>query len=173
MSHPKIDVGMYVAARPPLGSVEALVAAARDQQLDSVFVWDHFQDFFPSAIWDEEFAWFAAPGSSPHEPFEFQTLLGYLARRDHRDQLAALPPEVRARGHEEHQRERAPEVGLPVPEPGNAEQSAASSARNGKLPPCLPTRARSSALCANSGPSATHRGGVACASPGRLAPGGW
>jgi phthiodiolone/phenolphthiodiolone dimycocerosates ketoreductase len=81
MSHPKIDVGMYVAAKPPLGSVEALVAAARDLQLDSVFVWDHFQDFFPAAIWDEEFAWFAAPGSSPHEPFEFQTLLGYLAAK--------------------------------------------------------------------------------------------
>jgi phthiodiolone/phenolphthiodiolone dimycocerosates ketoreductase len=79
MAHPKIDVGMYVAARPPLGSVEALVAAARDMQLDSVFVWDHLQDFVPAAIWDDEFAWFVAPGSSPHEPFEFQTLLGYLA----------------------------------------------------------------------------------------------
>jgi len=81
MSHPKIDVGTYVAARPPLGSVDALVAAARDQQLDSVFVWDHLQDFVPAAIWDEQFAWFAAPGSSPHEPFEFQTVLGYLAAR--------------------------------------------------------------------------------------------
>jgi phthiodiolone/phenolphthiodiolone dimycocerosates ketoreductase len=79
MSHPKIDVGTYVAARPPLGSVEAQVAAARDLQLDSVFVWDHLQDFVPAAIWDEEFAWFAAPGGSPHEPFEFQTVLGYLA----------------------------------------------------------------------------------------------
>ncbi len=38
MTHRKIEVGMYIAARPPLGSVDALVAAARDQQLDSVFV---------------------------------------------------------------------------------------------------------------------------------------
>ena len=45
---------MYVAAKPPLGAVDALVAAAQDQQLDSVFVWDHLQDFFPSAIWDED-----------------------------------------------------------------------------------------------------------------------
>jgi phthiodiolone/phenolphthiodiolone dimycocerosates ketoreductase len=81
MTHPKIDVGMYVAARPPLGSVDALVAAARDLQLDSVFVWDHLQDFVPAAIWDEDFAWFAAPGSSPHDPFEFQTVLGYLAAK--------------------------------------------------------------------------------------------
>jgi phthiodiolone/phenolphthiodiolone dimycocerosates ketoreductase len=81
MSHPRIDVGMYIAARPPLGSVDALVAAARDQQLDSVFVWDHLQDFVPAAIWDEEFAWFAAPGRSPHDPFEFQTVLGYLAAK--------------------------------------------------------------------------------------------
>ena len=79
MAHPKIDVGTYIAARPPLGSVDALVATARDQQLDSVFVWDHLQDFIPSVIWDEEYAWFVTPGGSPHEPFEFQTLLGYLA----------------------------------------------------------------------------------------------
>ncbi len=58
-----------------------LVSAAQDQQLDSVFIWDHLQDFFPSAIWDEEFAWFAAGSASPHEWFEFQTLLGYLAAK--------------------------------------------------------------------------------------------
>lgn len=81
MSHPKIDVGMYIAAKPPLGSVDALGAAAADQQFDSLFVWDHLQDFVPSAIWDEDFAWFAAPGGSPHEPYEYQTLLGYLAAK--------------------------------------------------------------------------------------------
>jgi phthiodiolone/phenolphthiodiolone dimycocerosates ketoreductase len=81
MSHPKIDVGVYVAAKPPLGAIDALVAAAQDQRLDSVFVWDHLQDFVPSAIWDKDFAWFASPGNSPHEPFEFQTVLGYLAAK--------------------------------------------------------------------------------------------
>lgn len=81
MSHPKIEVGAYVAARPPLDAVDALVGAAREQQLDSVFIWDHIQDFVPSVIWDEDYGWFVAPGSSPHNPFESQTMLGYLAAR--------------------------------------------------------------------------------------------
>ena len=61
MAHPRIEVGMYVVAKAPLDGVETFVSAAQDQQLDSVFVWDHLQDFFPSAIWDEDFAWFAVP----------------------------------------------------------------------------------------------------------------
>ncbi|HEV2065778.1 MAG TPA: LLM class flavin-dependent oxidoreductase [Thermomicrobiales bacterium] len=81
MAHPQIEVGMYVVAKAPLGGVEALVGAAQGQQYDSVFIWDHLQDFFPSAIWDEDFAWFAAESASPHEWFEFQTLLGYLAAK--------------------------------------------------------------------------------------------
>lgn len=81
MSYPKIEVGMYLAAKPPLDTVEALTGAAEHLGLDSLFVWDHFQDFFPAAIWDNELTWAAAPGGSPHEPFEFQTLLGYLAAR--------------------------------------------------------------------------------------------
>jgi phthiodiolone/phenolphthiodiolone dimycocerosates ketoreductase len=81
MAHPRIDVGMYVVAKAPLDGVEMFVSAARHQQLDSVFVWDHLQDFFPSAIWDEDFAWFAAESASPHEWFEFQTLLGYLVAK--------------------------------------------------------------------------------------------
>ena len=42
---------------------------------------DHFQEFFPSAIWDEELSWLAAQSPSPHEVFDYQTLLGYLASR--------------------------------------------------------------------------------------------
>lgn len=34
MAPPTIEVGMYVVAKPPLGTVEALVAAAKEQQLD-------------------------------------------------------------------------------------------------------------------------------------------
>lgn len=78
MGHPPIEVGMYVIAKAPLEGVEMFVSAARDQQLDSVFIWDHLQDFYPSSIWDEEFGWFAG-SPSPHEWFEYQTLLGYLA----------------------------------------------------------------------------------------------
>ncbi len=47
MVHPQIEVGMYVVAKAPLGGVEALVSAALEQQYDSVFIWDHLQDFFP------------------------------------------------------------------------------------------------------------------------------
>jgi phthiodiolone/phenolphthiodiolone dimycocerosates ketoreductase len=76
-----MEIGMYVVAKPPLGTVEALVGGAQGMQLDSVFIWDHLQDFFPSAVWDEEFSWLAGEGASPHEWFEYQTLLGYLAAK--------------------------------------------------------------------------------------------
>jgi phthiodiolone/phenolphthiodiolone dimycocerosates ketoreductase len=81
VAHPRIDVGMYAVAKTPLTGVDAAVSSARDQQLDSVFIWDHIQDFFSSSIWDEAFSWQAADSASPHEWFEFQTLLGYLAGR--------------------------------------------------------------------------------------------
>jgi len=79
MAHPRIDVGMYVVAKAPLAGVDTAASVARDQRFDSVFIWDHIQDFFSSSIWDEEFSWLAAGSASPHEWFEFQTLLGYLA----------------------------------------------------------------------------------------------
>jgi phthiodiolone/phenolphthiodiolone dimycocerosates ketoreductase len=75
---------MYVIAKPPLEVIEQLAKTAEDLQLDSVFVWDHIQDLVPTAIWDEHFSWVAAPGSSPHEWLEWQTLLGYLAGRTSR-----------------------------------------------------------------------------------------
>jgi phthiodiolone/phenolphthiodiolone dimycocerosates ketoreductase len=81
MTHPKIEVGMTFYPRSPLGGVEALVAAAENQKFDSVLFGEHLQDFFPSAIWDEDFTWFAAGSQSPHEWFEYQTLLGYLAAK--------------------------------------------------------------------------------------------
>jgi phthiodiolone/phenolphthiodiolone dimycocerosates ketoreductase len=79
MTYPRIDVGMYIPAKPPLAGVEQLVSAARQTPFDSVFMWDHILDFFPQAIWDEEFSWLASFSTSPHEWFDFQTLLGYLA----------------------------------------------------------------------------------------------
>ena len=81
MSSPRIDVGMYVPAKPPLAGVEQLVSAAQQLQFESVFIWDHVVDFFPQAIWDEEFTWLANLSPSPHEWFDFQALLGYLAAK--------------------------------------------------------------------------------------------
>ena len=81
MASPRIAVGMVAPAKPPLAAVEALAGAAQALQLDSLFVWDHLQDFFPQALWDEEFSWLASQSQSPHEWFNYQVLLGYLAAR--------------------------------------------------------------------------------------------
>lgn len=81
MAYPKIDVGMTVVAKPPLSVVERDTAAAQELGLDAVFVWDHLQDFYPSALWDEEFSWYTAYNASPHTYLDYQTVLGYLAGR--------------------------------------------------------------------------------------------
>ena len=64
-----------------------LTAMARLDRLDSLFVYDHFQDFYPTALWDRDFTWAARRVSSPHALFEYQTLLGSLAARAGRMQL--------------------------------------------------------------------------------------
>jgi phthiodiolone/phenolphthiodiolone dimycocerosates ketoreductase len=53
---------------------------ARLSRLDSAFVVDHFQGFIPTTLWDRELSWAAAQFSSPHEVYDFQVLLGHLAR---------------------------------------------------------------------------------------------
>ena len=60
-TYPKIDVGMTVAAKPPVSAIEA-DAAARDLRLDSWFAWDHLQDSSPAAVWGEECRWRVAEG---------------------------------------------------------------------------------------------------------------
>jgi phthiodiolone/phenolphthiodiolone dimycocerosates ketoreductase len=42
-------------------------------------VLDHFQGLIPSSIWDQQLSWVASHHESPHELFEYQVLLGYLA----------------------------------------------------------------------------------------------
>ena len=56
VAQPRIDVGMYITAKPPLAAIEQLTAAAQELRLDSVFVWDHVVDFFPQAVWDADFS---------------------------------------------------------------------------------------------------------------------
>jgi phthiodiolone/phenolphthiodiolone dimycocerosates ketoreductase len=72
---------MYVPAKPPVAGIEQLVSVAQQGQFDSVFVWDHVMDFFAQSIWDEQFTWLANRSASPHEWFDFQTVLGYLAAK--------------------------------------------------------------------------------------------
>lgn len=81
MAPPKIALGLYIPANPPLGLIRAYTLFAKLIRLDSVVTEDHFQEFFPTAIWDEEFSWLAAQSPTPHEVFDYQTLLGYLASR--------------------------------------------------------------------------------------------
>src|SRR5919202_3101127 len=81
MTSPRIAVGMYVPAKPPLADIEQFVSVAQQEPFDSVFVWDHVMDFFAQAIWDEQFTWLATRSASPHEWFDFQSVLGYLAAK--------------------------------------------------------------------------------------------
>jgi phthiodiolone/phenolphthiodiolone dimycocerosates ketoreductase len=73
--------GLNVGTGPPLGRVNGALRAARVLGFDTAWTVDHFLGFFPEQIWDKDFTWLAGPGSSPHEYFEYQTLLGYLATR--------------------------------------------------------------------------------------------
>jgi phthiodiolone/phenolphthiodiolone dimycocerosates ketoreductase len=80
MSHP-FTIGLTVGTQPPMRRVGALLRAARLLRFDVAWTVDHFLGFFPRAIWDEEFSWLAAGGSSPHAYFDYQVLLGHLARK--------------------------------------------------------------------------------------------
>ncbi len=88
MAHPPIAVGIGVGTQPPLGRVKAAAALARVLRLDSLWTVDHFLGFVPQSIWTEDFTWAAKPGSSPDEFYDYQVLLGWLARRAGRLRLA-------------------------------------------------------------------------------------
>ena len=81
MATSRIAVGLGTGTQPPLGSIRALVLFARLIRLESLMAIDHFQNIFPTAIWDEELSWIAAQHPSPHELFDYQVLLGHLASR--------------------------------------------------------------------------------------------
>ncbi|WP_416062437.1 LLM class flavin-dependent oxidoreductase [Rhodococcus indonesiensis] len=87
MAPSTIETGIYVPPNPPWGNVRAVTALARWGGLSSLFVWDHFQEFYPTVLWDETFTPFSDSVSSPHEVFDYQTLLGALAGRTGKMQL--------------------------------------------------------------------------------------
>ena len=76
-----ISVGLQLGTQPPLSATRAFLLGARAMRLDSVMLIDHFQNVFPSVIWDKELTWLAAQRPTPHEFFDYQELLGYLASR--------------------------------------------------------------------------------------------
>ena len=74
-------MGLQLGTQPPLSATRAFLLGARAMRLDSVMLIDHFQNVFPSVIWDKELTWLAAQRPTPHEFFDYQVLLGYLASR--------------------------------------------------------------------------------------------
>ncbi len=84
----RITIGLTVGTQPPLARVGALLRLARLLRFDVAWTLDHFLGFFPQALWDREFSWLASPGSTPHAYYDYQTLLGHLARRAGGLQLA-------------------------------------------------------------------------------------
>ena len=59
MAHPRIATGMYAPPNLPMSDIRMLTAMGRLYRLDSLFVYDHFQDFYPTALWDQDFTWAA------------------------------------------------------------------------------------------------------------------
>ncbi len=89
----RVRVGLSVPPKPPMAGVHRLLWLARALRLDSFLVWDHLQDFTPSVLWDRNWSWTVGNSRSPHELFEFQTLLGSLAPRAGRLRLGVAVTE--------------------------------------------------------------------------------
>ena len=81
MAPPRIEVGFGIGTQPPLSRVRALVWLGRAWRADSLWAVDHFVGLFPRAVWDREFTWVAGKGGTPDAFFDYQVLLGHLARR--------------------------------------------------------------------------------------------
>ncbi len=85
----RISVGISGITNPPWKRVRQIVTMARRVlRLDSIWAVDHFLGFFPQALWDRDFSWMADPAESPHEYFDYQVLMGALAKPAGNMQLA-------------------------------------------------------------------------------------
>jgi len=78
----RFSSGMTVGTQPPLGRIKLLTRVAARTGFDVAWVTDHFLGFFPRSLWDKEFSWAASAGTSPHPYFDYQALMGHLARRN-------------------------------------------------------------------------------------------
>jgi phthiodiolone/phenolphthiodiolone dimycocerosates ketoreductase len=75
-----ISIGLHLPTTPPLGLNRILVSIARLSRLDAVWAVDHWQGPFPTAMAKQEFPWAATLLESPHAFFDYQVLLGSLAK---------------------------------------------------------------------------------------------
>jgi phthiodiolone/phenolphthiodiolone dimycocerosates ketoreductase len=87
MARPRIAVGMHIPPTPPVKNVKAMAMLAKLGRISPLFVWDHFQEFYPTALWEKGFTLLSGRSASPHELFEYQTLLGALSASAGRMQL--------------------------------------------------------------------------------------
>lgn len=97
MAQPKVAVGLAIPPKPPVGSIKQVVWAARLLRFDCLMVWDHLQDIFPEALWDRKFTWVAGQNAGPHEFYEWQTTLGWLAPRAGRVRIGVAVTEATRR----------------------------------------------------------------------------
>lgn len=79
MAASRIAVGMHIPPTPPFKKVKAMAMLAKLSGVSPLFLWDHFQEFYPTALWDKGFTVSSGRASSPHELFDYQTLLGALS----------------------------------------------------------------------------------------------
>ena len=84
----RFTTGFTVGTQPSVRRIHTMVRLARATGFDVAWTVDHFQGFFPTAIWDRELSWLADPGATPHAFFDYQTLLGDLASRAGKLRLA-------------------------------------------------------------------------------------
>jgi phthiodiolone/phenolphthiodiolone dimycocerosates ketoreductase len=77
----RLTTGISVGTQPPLRRIGVTLRVARAAGFDVAWTVDHFQGFFPQAIWDKDLTFLADPSGTPHAYFDYQALMGYLARR--------------------------------------------------------------------------------------------
>ena len=81
MVHRPIEVGFGIGTQPPYARVRGLTMLGRALRADSLWAVDHFVGLFPRSVWDRDFTWAAGDGDTPDAFFDWQVLLGHLARR--------------------------------------------------------------------------------------------
>lgn len=64
-----------------------IIRAAKLMRLDSLWAVDHWLDFYPMGIWNEDFSWAAKGGASANQYLDWATLLGWAAGRVGKIQL--------------------------------------------------------------------------------------
>ena len=75
-----MSIGLHLPTAPPPGLNRMLVFFARLSRLDAVWTVDHWQGPFPTDMAKQEFPWAATLFESPHAFFDYQVLLGFLAK---------------------------------------------------------------------------------------------